>query len=735
MGYALVIVDISGEALDRPFSYLVPESMSSDVRPGVVVRIPFGSANRERKGYVIGLTDQPGIETDKIKEIRQVLVGAETEESRLIALAAWMKDTYGCTMIQALKTCLPIRMKVRREAEAYLCRLASAERIEELLSEMSPARFRARIRVLGLFLDRERVSLGEARQAGMTPRILAYLEENGIAALEKHELWRNPVKGEGEEDRASLTLEQQKVIAGIREEWQGKRRPVLLMGVTGSGKTLVYLELIQEIVGKGKEAIVLIPEIALTFQTVERFRRRFGSKVSFIHSRLSAGERYDQFARAKKGEVHVMVGPRSALFTPFPDLGLIVIDEEHETSYKSETAPRYLARETAIRRAQMEDAMVVLGSATPSLETYHRAAKGEYRLELMKRRYMDRPMAAAKIIDMRKELREGNRSPLSRLLQEELQKCLDQKDQAMLFLNRRGYAGFISCRSCGHVVKCPHCDVSLSHHNGNIMVCHYCGYTRELVKVCPVCGSEWIGGFKAGTQQIESVVKKLFPHANVLRMDYDTTRKKGSYESILSAFSRHEADILIGTQMIVKGHDFPEVTLVGALAADMSLGSGDYRCAERTFQLLAQAAGRAGRGERAGMAVFQTYQPEHYSIMSAADQDYPSFYQEEISFRELMGYPPASCLMTVMGSGLSQEKLAMAMKYIRLYLEQRCSDGKGTVIGPAPALVGKIKDTYHMVLYVKHPDVGILSVIREKLDRYIGSNTGFLGLRIQYDMN
>ena len=369
------------------------------------------------------------------------------------------------------------------------------------------------------------------------------------------------------------------------------------------------MELISRVIGQGRQAIVLIPEIALTYQTVMRFYNRFGDRVSIMNSRLSAGERFDQFERAKKGEIDVMIGPRSALFTPFSNLGLIIIDEEHEAAYKSEQVPRYHARETAIQRAKMAQASVVLGSATPSIESYYKAKNGEYVLLRLQKRVQQKPLAECYTVDLREELKEGNRSILSRKLQELMEERLEKKQQTMLFINRRGLAGFVSCRACGHVIKCPHCDVSLSQHTGGRMVCHYCGYEEPEPKVCPSCGSKYISGFKAGTQKIEEIVKKRFPKARTLRMDTDTTRNKDSYEEILSAFANQEADILVGTQMIVKGHDFPNVTLVGVLAADMSLYRNDFHGAERTFQLLTQAAGRAGRGKETGEVVIQTYTP------------------------------------------------------------------------------------------------------------------------------
>ena len=509
----------------------------------------------------------------------------------------------------------------------------------------------------------------------------------------------------------------------------------LIRGVTGSGKTLVYMELMERVLKEGKQVIVLIPEIALTYQTVRRFYARFGDKVSVINSRQSQGERYDQFKRAKKGEVQVMIGPRSALFTPFASLGLIIIDEEHEPSYKSESTPRYHARETAIRRAVLEHANVVMGSATPSVEAYSKAMNGEYSLVRLTTRYGSRPLPRVSIVDLREELKAGNRSVLSRELRQKMKGRFEKKEQVMLFLNRRGYAGFVSCRSCGHVMKCPHCDVSLSEHNNERLLCHYCGYETGKPRICPVCGSPYIGGFKAGTQQIEKVVREDFPEVRTLRMDFDTTRTKGSYEKILAAFAAHEADILIGTQMIVKGHDFPDVTLMGIVAADLSLNAEDYRCAERTFQLLCQAVGRGGRGEKPGEAVIQTYHPDHYSIQAAAVQDYQAFYEEEMSYRMLLDYPPAAHMLAVLGSGPEDEKLVQAMYYLKLYIERIYRENDLHIIGPAYASVGKVKDIYRQVIYLKHKDHKTLVHIKDQLEKYIEINSGFRKIYIQFDFS
>ena len=739
MKYADIIVDITSERLDRTFQYRIPDSLEGKLQVGMVVSVPFGKGNREIDGYVIGITDTPQFDENRLKCIHSIKSDEKTTESSLIVLAEWMRERYGSTMIQALKTVFPVKEKVRQCSQDTLVLNITKEEAKIQLKELEGKKYHARARLLRELIERGCLDKTQAaKDLGASASVVNAMRQAGWIQVLSREVYRDPLRTDGSSSSSRsyvLTGEQQEVLAGILEEWkQENPRPCLIQGVTGSGKTEVYMELIAHVLSQGRQAIVLIPEIALTYQTVMRFYGRFKDKLSVLHSRLSAGERYDQFCRAKKGEIQIMVGPRSALFTPFPNLGLIVIDEEHENTYKSEITPRYHARETAEKRARMEHAYLVLGSATPSLEAYSRAEEGKYARFRLRQRYGGRPLPGVTIIDLRKELKEGNRSILSRRLQQAMQERLEKREQVMLFLNRRGYAGFLSCRSCGEVLQCPHCDVSLAVHKGGKLICHYCGYETEVVKKCPSCGSPYIGAFKAGTQQIQDIVQKCFPKSRILRMDYDTTRKKESHAQILEAFARQEADILIGTQMIVKGHDFPHVTLVGVLAADLSLHSGDYRSAERTFQLLTQAVGRAGRGSSPGEAVIQTYQPEHYSIQAAARQDYDSFYEEEMGYRRLLGYPPASHMMAVLGSCREETLLAQGMEYLKKFVQRVYGKPDLHLIGPAPQTVGKVKDQYRKVLYLKHPREEVLIYVKDKLEQYIEINSGFRSILIQFDI-
>ncbi len=723
--YADIIVDISHEKLDRPFQYRVPEHLQEILDIGMCVTIPFGRSNKLIKGYVIGIGEKCSFDPERTKDIVGIVQGDVNVEDKLIALAGWIRKNYGSTMIQALKTVLPAKKSVKKLEHKRMERLMNREEIISLLGECERKKQMAKARLLRELVEQENIPYEWVTgKLGVSSATVKSLEKAGAIRVVCTESYRNPVKLDvAGEHRKSLSSDQVHIVEEvIRDYDKGRKGTYLIHGITGSGKTEVYIQLIEEIIERGKQAIVLIPEIALTYQTLLRFYRRFGERVSVMNSTLSSGEKYDQCQRAKSGEIDVIIGPRSALFTPFPALGLIVIDEEHESSYKSEGTPKYHARETAIEVARLHGASVVLGSATPSLDAYYRASEGKYKLFTLKERLTGGALPEVYTVDLREELKSGNRSIFSRKLQELLADRLKKGEQSMLFLNRRGYAGFISCRSCGHVMKCPHCDVSLSEHKGGALLCHYCGYREPMPKLCPKCNSKYIMGFRAGTQQIEEKLKEVFPNIRTLRMDADTTKTKDSYESILTAFANEEADVLIGTQMIVKGHDFPKVTLVGVLAADLSLSVGDYRASERTFQLLTQAVGRAGRGEFPGEAVIQTYQPEHYAIIHAGKQDYESFYEEEILYREMAGYPPASHMLAVQIYAKTEEsgkQLAQRMAYVVKSMVDiyGADQERAKIIGPSAAAIGKINDIYRFVFYVKHEQYDILVKIKDILEQ------------------
>ena len=740
--YIDVIVDISVNSLDRIFQYRVPEELLDAVTVGCQVNVPFGSGNRRRQAYVIGVDTVLTYDASKIKDILGV-TKAPAATGQLIALADWMHERYGCTMAQALKTVLPVKKSVKEvKRTAYF--LADREGAQQLLEKSRKSRReKARVRLLEAMLkegcmSKETVT-GVLQISASTMKSIL---QTGVIREETSQVYRNPVRQrlDGWQE-VCLNDEQMNAVASIwqnaaicREHWSREQGMHLLYGITGSGKTEVYMALMEKVLNEGRQIIVLIPEISLTLQTVSRFYARFGSQIAVMNSRLSAGERYDQYMRAKRGEASIMIGPRSALFTPFDKLGLIIIDEEHESAYQSEIVPRYQAAEVAARRAEMSGALVVLGSATPSVAVYQKAREGMIGLHrLTQRARTGSRLPDVKVVDLREEFRMKNRGILSQSLHEAMDACLKRGDQMMLFLNRRGYAGFVSCRSCGDGVKCRHCDVSMTVHHHTLLKCHYCGSEQPMPRVCPSCGSPYIAGFGVGTQKVEEFVQKEFPEARILRMDRDTTSGKDDMGRILQTFSEGGADILIGTQMIVKGHDFANVTLVGILAADLSLFAGDYQSSERTFQLLTQAAGRAGRGDRPGEVIIQTYQPEHYCIQTAAAQDYDSFYSQEIRFRQMLHYPPDRQMMVMLAEGEHDQQTGQAVQKLREIAGEADFEAV-EFIGPSRAGIAKAKDLYRYTMYMKHQDIKELMRLRDFLEGYLKWSQQFSNIYFTFDI-
>ena len=721
--YANVIVDISHEKVDRTYQYTIKKELADSLYVGAKVYIPFGKGNKLITGYVMELTNEAEFDVSRMKEIDSLVPEGISIESRWIRIAAMLKRNYGSTMIAAMKTVLPVKSTVKQVEKRTVHLNVDKATALALCRQFEEKHQNAKARLLAELVEVEFLSYSIVTgKLNVSSATIRGMVQKGIIQVETESTYRNPVRISSQTGiKKTLNEEQQQIFDSFRQDYErGERKKYLLFGVTGSGKTEVYMEMIDYVLSQGKEAIVLIPEIALTYQTLKRFYERFGDVVSVMNSKLSSGERYDQFERAKKGEVKIMIGPRSALFTPFQNLGIIIIDEEHESSYKSETMPKFHARTVAGWIAQDTNSPLVLGSATPSLESFYEVKQGKMELFRLNGRYAKSSLPEVEVVDLRQELREGNRSIFSRSLAEKIQDRLGRKEQTMLFLNRRGYAGFVSCRACGFVMKCPHCDVSLTDHRNGKLICHYCGYETNHVNLCPQCGSKYILGFKAGTQQIEEALHKQFPKARILRMDADTTKKKDDYEKILSAFTNEEADILVGTQMIVKGHDFKKVTLMGILAADLSLSANDYRAAERTFQLLTQAAGRAGRSGLPGQVVIQTYQPEHYAIQHAKNQDYEGFYQEEIAYRKLAGYPPSAHLLAVLFQGKKEEDLLSYATEMATIIKKESLSHKEKrilVIGPAKATIGKINDVYRQMLYIKNENYNQLVEIKDLIEK------------------
>ena len=714
--FAKVIINISHESVDRPFTYIIPNNLKGYVEAGTKVVVPFGKGNSLKEGIVLEVTDKADLALDKLKEIDSVSPKAVELSDQRIALASWIKRNYGSTMIAALKTVLPVQSKVKENVKKTVVRKVSLDELDAFIETATKKNNVAQLRLALALKDEERIPkeiLDD--KLHISSSTYKKMQELGFIDIEEDTVFRSPVSLDVQKDfKLNLSKEQEAVVSEVVSDFnKGIHKTYLIHGITGSGKTEVYMQIIDEVINKGKQVIVLIPEIALTYQTLMRFYKRFGKRVSVMNSSLSKGEKYDIFRQAEEGLLDIVIGPRSALFTPFKNLGLIVIDEEHEGTYKSESVPKYHARETAIELARMNNASVILGSATPSVDSYYKALNGEYKLFTLTKRLTGNQLPTVIVSDLREELRQGNRSILSRDLQELIEDRLKKNEQIMLFLNRRGMAGFVSCRACGFVVKCPHCDVSLSLHRNGKMVCHYCGYTQDAYTNCPKCGSKYILGFRAGTEQVEESVKKMFPTCRTLRMDAATTKKKESYEDILSRFLDKEADILIGTQMIVKGHDFKNVTLVGVLAADLSLFAADFKAPEKTFQLLTQAAGRAGRGDKPGTVVIQTYRPDHYAIEHALNQDYLGFYNEEIGYRELMDYPPAAHMLSVLVTGPTEDGCEKLSKEMAELIRK---EHNMLVIGPAPASISKINDVYRYGFYMKAKDYDMLVRLKDCLE-------------------
>ncbi len=740
--FADVIVDISVEALDRTFQYRVPEEMKDRVSLGCRVKIPFGRADREISGFVIGLSNEAKWPVEKIKSLTAIDENEIPVEGQLLKLAAWIREYYGATMNEALKTVLPVKKQIKSVEEHWLTFAVSREQAERERDRCRLRHFRAKERLLAGMLEEggEMTTRLAAKKYNVTKTVVDGLVKQGILLVTDRRRYRNPFQTEPDTSDAIVLNDQQRKVAEhfCRQYRQGIRGTYLLYGVTGSGKTEVYMEMIRQALLLGQQVIVLIPEIALTYQTVKRFQKQFGDRVSVLNSRMSDGERYDQYERAKKGEIDIIVGPRSALFIPFAHLGLIIMDEEHENSYKSESPPKYHAREVALQRAAMAGASVVLGSATPSVETYLAAGEGRYHMYRLTERAGGAQMPQVHVVDLREELKAKNRSIFSRLLQQKIRERLERQEQVILFLNRRGYAGHVSCRSCGFVLKCNHCEVSMTAHKNHVgevdtLVCHYCGHAIAMPEVCPECGSPYIAAFGMGTQKVEEMLHRTFSQARILRMDGDTTSGKQGHERVLEPFRRGEADILIGTQMIVKGHDFPNVTLVAALAADLGMYDGDYRSNERTFDLLMQAGGRAGRGQKPGEMIIQTYNPEQYCVEAVRVQDAGLFYENELAYRRMTRYPPYSYMMAVL---VLSEDQQCGKKCIGALAALAGSAGSEvSVIGPSEAGLSRAKDRFRYVLYVKAAEETAVTEVKHQMEMFSADAEWEKSCSIQYDRN
>jgi primosomal protein N' (replication factor Y) (superfamily II helicase) len=759
---AQVIVNMHRDELDKTFTYRVPAGMQVAVGSRVIV--PF--ARQRLEGYCVGLSAEPF--GGEVKDIEEVLDSDPLLSEELLMLAEWGAARYLCRRLDFLQAMLPAGKRFKAEKWVEYCGATQAEGamliyLQEngplLLSRWQKAfpaaagmlrrlqrdgiiklgskdsyGLREKIvkavaitaagREASVTGKKQQVALallranctmtaGELAQSGVSSATVNSLSGKGLVEVREVAVRRSPLDGEDESDPTELRLTAaqaevlQVVKSGLTGEGPGK---ILLHGVTGSGKTEVYLQAIKEVLAAGKESIVMVPEIALTPQMIERFASRFPGKVAVLHSRLSPGERYDEWMRAAAGEAPVVIGARSAVFAPLRKLGLLILDEEHESTYKQEENPRYHARDVAIWRAEWHGATVMLGSATPSLESYWKSVQGEYRLCSLTQRIEERPMPPVDIVDMRLEIKDGHRSMFSRSLLSGLDETLAAGRQAILFLNRRGYATFVLCRSCGHVMRCPSCQVSLTYHFADAkLLCHYCDHREGYPLICPACSGRYIKHFGTGTQKVTEEVNKYFPEARVDRLDTDTTAGKGAHRRILSAFRRGESNVLVGTQMVAKGLDFPNVTLVGVISADTALNLPDFRAGERTFQLLTQVSGRAGRSDAGGRVVVQTYAPGHYAVQAARTHDYLSFYEHEIKSREELGYPPFKMLVRLLVTGKEEEKVIAAAEEMCALLAERTE-----VLGPSPCPISKLRGSFRWQMVARDYRLEpLLSAVRD----------------------
>ena len=729
--------------LDRPFDYAIPLDMKEKVQPGVRVEVPFTRANRRTEGIVLALAPIGAYE--KLKPISEVLDEAPILTQAQIKLALWMHERFFCTVYEAVKAMLPaglwFKNGKRRVSDKYVTMAALAVPAEEAAEADEQKRRRApqQSELLRTLCAIGRAALPDLREfTGASLQSVRALRDAGLISLEDVLVYRRPEAPEGErQPLPKLNSEQTKAFKGILKLAGGKKASgALLFGVTGSGKTTIYIRLIAEMRRRGKTAILLVPEIALTPQMLRTFSSHFGDDIAVLHSSLSAGERLDEWRRIKNGEAGVVIGTRSAIFAPAEDLGIIIIDEEQEDSYKSENAPRYHARDVAKFRCAQDNALLLLGSATPDVESRWRAEQGSYAYFTLSRRFNEQSMPSVEIVDMKRELRRGNGSSISERLRSEISENLERGEQSILFLNRRGANKLITCVDCGFTYSCPNCSVSLTYHSfSRRLMCHHCGYTQRLDEHCPECGGtlKYVG---TGTQKLEEELHELFPDTPVLRMDTDTVAPAGGHDVLLERFQTERIPIMVGTQMVTKGLNFENVTLVGVISADQSLYAGDYRATERTFSLITQVVGRSGRFEKPGRAVIQTFTPENETIRQAARQDYESFYRAEIELRRLQALPPFTELLCITMSGREESLvLGCAAKARDELLDATRSESGVRVLGPAPLSVLRVNNNYrYRVTLCAPPGRGLRRFVADIVARY-SSDKQFRGVSVYADTN
>ncbi len=737
--FARVVVDIANPGIgSKYFHYRIPGEQSTLIQEGARVLVPFG--RRKLLGFVTGFDSSPEIEEGKVKNIIEVIDPIPLLNKELMDLARWISQLYLCPLSEVLKAIIPGSYARVKAKEITLVRINKCRKTIVSFIEDYEKKAPKQVQVLSLIMSQGEMPLTELLEiVGTSHQTVNALEKKGLIELHKKRVSRSPFPQKlfGVSRKLKLNVQQLQALETIKSSLNNQEPgTILLHGITGSGKTEVYLQAIEEVIRIGKEALVLVPEISLTPQMVNWFRARFGSLVSVLHSKLSAGERYDQWCSILEGETKIAVGPRSAVFAPFNNLGIIIIDEEHESTYKQEENPRYDARKVAQRRSRINRCPLILGSATPSVDTYYQAAAGLNVLINIDSRIQERPLPPVKVIDLKEEVKKGNKNFLSSELCREVELSLEKKQQAILFINRRGFASFVVCKECGFVQRCPNCSITLTYHSrGERLKCHYCHYERKVPELCPQCQGYYIRFLGLGTQRVESEVKELFPHARILRMDRDTTSRRHSHQEIFKTFKQGKADILIGTQMVAKGLDFPRVTLVGVIAADTALNLPDFRAGERTFQLLTQVAGRAGRSSLGGKVLIQTYCPHHYSIVTAMNHDYHNFYNKEIRLREEFGYPPFSYLLRVVFSGSEEKDLSNIAILFKDNLSSLLKNDKGEIMGPGPCPLSKIKGRHRWHLMLKSADLRIISNAAQRVFEEVYSTAKGKNIRITLDVN
>ena len=709
---AEIIINRSAKRLNRTFDYNIPKELEELIMIGSTVIVPFGKSAEGKgtnlaEGYVVGIKENTTYEVKDIVKIKHNLTEKQIE------LAQWMAKRYFCNVSDCIKQMLTPGTKAKDENKNVQDKTINAvylkKDIEEIEFdiEMQKIKSEKQKKVLQFLKDNEGVTVPEIETyTGGTRAIVKTLEKNGYVEIIEKKIERDPLASKKIEktENLKLTLEQQMAFDEISEKMdQEQYERFLIYGVTGSGKTEIYLQLIGKVMEQNKTSIILVPEISLTPQMIDRFISRFGKdEIAVLHSKLSLGERYDEWNRIKEGKAKIVIGARSAIFAPLNNIGIIIIDEEHDSSYKSESVPKYDAKEIAKKIAKENNCPLVLGSATPDLTTYYKAQQGEITLLALTKRANNSKLPSVDVVDLKMELANGNRSMLSYKLHDAIQKNLEEKRQTILFLNRRGYSTFIMCRECGYTVKCKNCDISLTYHRfENKLKCHYCGYEEDVVTVCPECHSTKIRYFGTGTQKLEQEINKVFPQATTIRMDVDTVSKKNSHEEILNKFRNENIDILIGTQMVVKGHHFPNVTLVGVIAADSSLNIDDYRANERTFQILTQVAGRAGREQLEGNVIIQTYNPENFAIQCAKEQNYDKFYNTEIALREQLKYPPFSDIILIGFSSLNENEVKQIAEKTYQYFRKMFNTEEFNVLKPMPSPIDKIQNRFRWRIIIK----------------------------------